>query len=921
MSPAFPPSENHNTAGSDYYADSELGAAFFDGMFIRADSIKYSGTDRVLPVLEEEQIFMCRQMSKRLKPGMSVLDVGTGSGVLGIWAARHGCKVLAIDINPHALSMATENANYNGVQICESIDSLMEGSICFLEKRFEKDFDQGKFDIVLLNPPYNPTYWNIKPAIHAEAGEDGQLAFNEQIQCVPNNLKKTGCCIVHHMSTVTNNNQITAFEKVREVFTKGCEILFARVLTEDIDTDAFLKGQYYKYLKKYSEDTNKYINSITSKYSHFSLLYFEIFFQNNSFNLSTIQEKYHETTATWENRISLHRDIVEHIEFPILDQHIRDLFIPGMPTLDTEENLDREVFLNKPDQDWHNSKLKIIDDFIQKEGLLKNLALLIVDTAPIHQSSDGSIQSLSHEAKVWLGESVSENDSSLGQSENQQKAKGILTEWLLNVKANHESTIATITHPTFTGLLSLSKWCSIYSSYSWQKQKGKKEKHTQELYTKLFEEHRKNYDSYSFHENFDNEITFSEVHTFSHSKLRKVNTNTVNDYYRVVKGLQYCFDKNIDFLHIFDMYENAQDEEKLNIKILCEKDLIYRIKTLHTFTDKTLLPYLGESLNFSIMISLPIGFYQQENGLRLSSKPERDKLLQSYRGGIWIYATSKCKDDLNECKISLSKLCELLWLLYMDKYTKDAVYHTSEYMAVRNRFAFGHEFTRLIAFIESGINYLSALQNLDGITRFTVKSFVTDIVKYVDLCVCPRYDTIENFHINDIIMQAKRIALIQSNSDFSCEIVKTNISKINRILEKQIIVMLSDDNVELIEETRLCFKKTILAGLSNAIFHLIKNTFSNLQDLLENESKTVEIWVKIEGGNQKSFLIYNQGRYVYDSQKTSLGTKAVMEILIAEYGEIDIETIELNDMDESFPQNCNLTRPVVKTSIIYKEDK
>jgi hypothetical protein len=46
-----------------------------------------------------------------------------------------------------------------------------------------------------------------------------------------------------------------------------------------------------------------------------------------------------------------------------------------------------------------------------------------------------------------------------------------------------------------------------------------------------------------------------------------------------------------------------------------------------------------------------------------------------------------------------------------------------------------------------------------------------------------------------------------------------------------------------------------------------------------------------------------------------------MEILIAEFGETNIETIELSDVDESFPQNCNLTMPVVKTSIIYKENQ
>ena len=47
---------------------------------IKADSMTYVGLDRVLPIIEEEQVFMCQLMS--LEPGQRVLDAGTGSGVL-----------------------------------------------------------------------------------------------------------------------------------------------------------------------------------------------------------------------------------------------------------------------------------------------------------------------------------------------------------------------------------------------------------------------------------------------------------------------------------------------------------------------------------------------------------------------------------------------------------------------------------------------------------------------------------------------------------------------------------------------------------------------------------------------------------------------------------------------------------------------
>ena len=48
--------------------------------------------------------------------GMQVVDVGTGTGILALAAARAGAvKVVALDINPAAVEAAQENARINGV--------------------------------------------------------------------------------------------------------------------------------------------------------------------------------------------------------------------------------------------------------------------------------------------------------------------------------------------------------------------------------------------------------------------------------------------------------------------------------------------------------------------------------------------------------------------------------------------------------------------------------------------------------------------------------------------------------------------------------------------------------------------------------------------------------------------------------------
>ena len=51
-----------------------------------------------------------------VRPGVSVLDLGCGSGILGIAAARLGAaRVLALDIDPQAVKATRENARINAV--------------------------------------------------------------------------------------------------------------------------------------------------------------------------------------------------------------------------------------------------------------------------------------------------------------------------------------------------------------------------------------------------------------------------------------------------------------------------------------------------------------------------------------------------------------------------------------------------------------------------------------------------------------------------------------------------------------------------------------------------------------------------------------------------------------------------------------
>jgi release factor glutamine methyltransferase len=96
------------------------------------------------PKLLRSGEFLVQQLSRAdlLPPGSRVLDLGSGSGAAGIAAAKRGCAVTAIDINPSAVRCTRINALLNDVEI-----DVRHGDLF-------SPLDTERFDVVLFNPPY-----------------------------------------------------------------------------------------------------------------------------------------------------------------------------------------------------------------------------------------------------------------------------------------------------------------------------------------------------------------------------------------------------------------------------------------------------------------------------------------------------------------------------------------------------------------------------------------------------------------------------------------------------------------------------------------------------------------------------------------------------------------------------------------------
>lgn len=93
--------------------------------------------------------------------GKSIVDVGTGSGILAIAAAKRGASpVVGVDTDPLAVDAARENAMRNGVAI-----PVAQGSAADVP---------GRFDIVIANI-VSPVLQRIAPNLAARLASGGTL--------------------------------------------------------------------------------------------------------------------------------------------------------------------------------------------------------------------------------------------------------------------------------------------------------------------------------------------------------------------------------------------------------------------------------------------------------------------------------------------------------------------------------------------------------------------------------------------------------------------------------------------------------------------------------------------------------------------------------------------------------------------------
>lgn len=130
-----------------------------------------------------------------VRPGSEVIDLGTGSGLLAVAAARRGAHVTAVDVGRRAVLTARLNALLARQRV-----TVHRGDLA--------DPVPGQtYDLVLSNPPYVPSPLGPPPrrgsARAWDAGHDGRAVVDRICDAAPYLLRRGGVLLMVH-SDLTN---------------------------------------------------------------------------------------------------------------------------------------------------------------------------------------------------------------------------------------------------------------------------------------------------------------------------------------------------------------------------------------------------------------------------------------------------------------------------------------------------------------------------------------------------------------------------------------------------------------------------------------------------------------------------------------------------------------------------------------------
>lgn len=184
-------------------------------------SLTFKVTPDVLIPRADTEILVEILIDKYKGKGASVLDIGVGSGCIGISLAYYNKRIFVngIDISEGALAVAEENAESIGVG-----ERVKYEKADILNERL-----YGRYDLIVSNPPYIETDViptldkNVKdyePHLALDGGSDGLVFYRRITEIAPSVLNENGI-----LAFEVGHTQANAVAKLMEKDFENIEII------------------------------------------------------------------------------------------------------------------------------------------------------------------------------------------------------------------------------------------------------------------------------------------------------------------------------------------------------------------------------------------------------------------------------------------------------------------------------------------------------------------------------------------------------------------------------------------------------------------------------------------------------------------------------------------------------------------------
>ncbi len=156
------------------------------------------------------------------KKGEKILELGCAHGAISLILAKRGFDVTGIDIQPHLIELAKENAEFNGINAVFKTADLRE---------YKKLWAAQSFDRIVVNPPYfeADASSEISPSPAIASARQGTDCNLENIAAAARYLLKnkgkldiimTASRVAELFELLERNN--TSVKKIRFVHPKYC---------------------------------------------------------------------------------------------------------------------------------------------------------------------------------------------------------------------------------------------------------------------------------------------------------------------------------------------------------------------------------------------------------------------------------------------------------------------------------------------------------------------------------------------------------------------------------------------------------------------------------------------------------------------------------------------------------------------------